>query len=397
VIRIPDLASPRFKANPHPFYARLRDEAPVVRVRPASWLPPMWLVTRYDDVLAVIKDTERFSNVYVTKIPYVPGWMKPYYRQLLTVDPPDHERLRALVQKAFTPRLVEGLRGRIETLCDELLAAAAKQETFDLIRHYALPVPLTIISELLGIPTQDRGRFAAWTASLAAGSSGTLFDMITMMPSAWRFLRYFRKLTALRRNAPENDLLSALIRAEEAGDKLNEDELLGMIMLLLIAGYETTVNLIATGTMALLENPQQLESFRNNRAMTESAIEELLRYTTPGDVASPRVAREDVRIGSITIPRGALVLLVLGSANRDASRFHDPDTLDLAREPNKHLAFGMGAHFCAGAPLARMEGSIALTTLFARFPNLRMAVPAQSLRWRRGLAFRALKALPVAH
>ena len=219
--------------------------------------------------------------------------------------------------------------------------------------------------------------------------------MITMMPAAWRFLQYFKKLTALRRNAPRNDLLSALIRAEEAGDKLNEEELLGMIMLLLIAGYETTVNLIATGTLALLENPQQLESFRNDPAIGESAIEELLRYTSPADIGSPRVAREEVRIGSVTIPGGAILLLVIGSANRDATRFHDPDTLDLARDPNKHLAFGMGAHFCVGAPLARLEGSIALTKLMKRFPNLKLATPAQSLRWRRGLAFRALKALPV--
>lgn len=395
-IKVPDLASPRFKANPHPFYARLRSEAPVLRTRMALWLPPMWLITRYDDVLSVIKDPERFSNVYLTKIPWTPRWMRPYYQHILVLDPPDHTRLRALVGKAFTPRLVEELRGRIETLCDELLDGAQTKRQLDLVRDYALPIPMTIIADLLGIPKGERRKFAGWTNRLAASTSGTLPDMLKSLPSAWQFLRYFRNLIEKHRTTNSNDLLTALIRAEEAGDKLNENELLGMVMLLLIAGYETTVGLIATGTLALLENPEQRERFRRNPALVESAIEELLRYTTPADFASPRVAREDVTIGTTTIRSGDIVLLVLGSANRDAARFADPDTLDLTREPNKHLALGMGVHFCVGAPLARLEGEIALTKLFARFPNLRLAAPAKSLRWRRALAFRGLQRLPVA-
>jgi cytochrome P450 len=394
-IKVPDLASPRFKANPHPFYARLRSEAPVLRTRMALWLPKMWLITRYDDVLSVIKDPERFSNVYLTKIPWTPRWMRPYYQHILVLDPPDHTRLRALVGKAFTPRLVAELRGRIETLCDALLDAGPAKGQMDLVRDYALPIPMTIIADLLGIPRGERRKFAGWTNRLAASTSGTLTDMLKMLPSAWQFLRYFRTLIEKHRTTNSDDLLSALIRAEEAGDKLNEEELLGMVMLLLVAGYETTVNLIATGTLVLLENPKQRQLFVSSPDLVESAIEELLRYTSPADFASPRVAREDVTIGGANIRAGDIVLLVLGSANRDASRFADPDTLDLAREPNKHLAFGTGVHFCVGAPLARLEGEIALTKLFTRFPNLRLAAPAASLRWRRGLAFRGLRRLPV--
>jgi cytochrome P450 len=394
-IKVPDLASPRFKANPHPFYARLRSEAPVLRTRMALWLPKMWLITRYDDVLSVIKDPQRFSNVYLAKIPWTPRWMRPYYQHILVLDPPDHTRLRALVGKAFTPRLVAELRGRIETLCDALLDAGLAKGQMDLVRDYALPIPMTIIADLLGIPKGERRKFAGWTNRLAASTSGTLPDMLKSLPSAWQFLRYFRTLIEKHRTTNSDDLLSALIRAEEAGDKLSEEELLGMVMLLLVAGYETTVNLIATGTLVLLENPKQRQLFISSPNLVESAIEELLRYTSPADFASPRVAREDVTIGAATIRGGDLVLLVLGSANRDASRFADPDTLDLAREPNKHLALGTGVHFCVGAPLARLEGEIALTKLFTRFPNLRLAAPAASLRWRRGLAFRGLRRLPV--
>ncbi len=190
--------------------------------------------------------------------------------------------------------------------------------------------------------------------------------------------------------------MTALVQAEEEGDKLSEDELIGMIYLLLVGGYETTVHLIASGALALIQNPRQREQLQQEPTLAGPAIEELLRYTGPGDFASPRIAREDIAIGSVTIPRGAVVLAVLGSANHDESQFHDPDTLDITRQPNKHLAFGMGAHFCLGAPLARLEGQIALTTLFRRFPDLRLQETARPLRWRRGLAIRGLEQLPVA-
>lgn len=359
------------------------------------WLPPMWLLCRYDDVATVLKDHERFSNVYFGEIHWTPRWMKPLYQHMLVLDPPDHTRLRALVGKAFTPRLVEGLRGRIETLCDELLDAAAARGSFDLVSEFALPIPLTIIADLLSIPKGDRGQFAAWTRRLSASTSGTLADFILAMPAARRFLRYFRHLTDAHQTLQRDDLLSALVRAEEAGDRLSEDELLGMTMLLLIAGYETTVHLIVNSTLELMLNHEQRDYFVRNPDRAGVAIEELVRFTSPVDVLSPRVTRTDVAINGTTIPKDEVVVLILGSANRDPSRFENPDKLDLSRDPNKHLGFGSGIHYCIGAPLARLEGRIALTKLFARFPNLKLAVPKTSIRWRRGLAFRGPVRLPV--
>ena len=199
----------------------------------------------------------------------------------------------------------------------------------------------------------------------------------------------------MRRADPREDIVTALIEAEEAGDKLSEKELIGMIGLLLFAGYETTVNLIATGALTLMQHPDQRDRMRADESLAEPAVEELLRYTSPADFATPRIARQDIVLSGITIPRGAVVLAALGSANRDESQFRDAGILDLTREPNRHVAFGMGAHFCVGAPLARLEGQIALTTLFRRFPDLRPGRPAETLRWRRGLLFRGLEEFPV--
>ena len=386
---LPDLASPRVRADPHPLYARLRSEAPVLRTRLSWWIPPVWLISRYDDVSAILKDDERFSNVY--KLPWTPRWMRPLYRSILTSDPPDHTRLRALVQKAFTPRVVEQLRPRVEKLCDDLLEDMAARGDVDLVAEYALLIPVTVISELLDIPGEDRPQFSRRTRQIAAASSGALGDMLRSLPSMYGFVRYLRGLIERRRKALGDDLLSGLIRAEEEGDRLDEDEILGMAFLLIVAGHETTMNLIATGTLELIERPDQ-------RRILDSAtaIEELLRFTSPTDCASPRIAKEDVRIGGMTIARGDMIIPILGSANRDASRFENPDTLDLARDPNRHLALGFGIHFCLGAPLARLEGEIALTKLFRRFPALRLRVPRESLRWRRALMFRALKELPLS-
>ncbi len=392
-IKPPDLASPQFKANPYPFYARLRAEAPVYRIT-LPIFQRAWLVTRYDDVLTALKD-ERFSKDWSAKMPWLLRVsLRPLTRSMLNLDPPDHTRLRALAHKAFTPRLVERLRERIQSVCDDLLNAVPPNGQTELVREYALPLPITIIAELLGIPAQDRLRFHSWSRSMIAASSG--MDVLRALPKVWLFIRYLRKLFAQRRVRPRDDLVTALVQAEEAGDTLSEDELLAMVVLLLIAGYETTANLIASGTLALIQHPQQRDRLQDNPALAESAIEELLRYTSPGDIATARLAREEVTIGSVTIPRGDLVLAVLGSANHDESQFPDPDTLDITREPNKHLAFGQGVHYCLGAPLARLEGRIALTTLFRRFPNLRLAERPESLRWRKGLFFRGLEGLPVA-
>ncbi len=392
-IDAPDFTSPRFKANPYPFYARLRAEAPLYRAR---WVFRLlvWVVTRYSDVLTVLKD-ERFSKVYVSNIPFVPRSIRALTRNLLNVDPPDHTRLRTLVNKAFTPRVVERLRDRAQTVCDELLDAAVSRGGMELVSGFALPLPLTIIADLLGIPTAERRQFTSWSKKIAAGDSGRFRDVLRGWLSMGRFGRYVRKLVALRRREPQDDLVTALVQAEEAGDKLSEEELISMIGLLLIGGYETTVNLIASGALALIQNPRQRDLLRANPDLAESAVEELLRYTSPADFATPRTAREDIILSETRVPRRAFVLAALGSANRDESQFTDPETLDITRAPNRHLAFGMGAHFCVGAPLARLEGQIALTTLFRRFPDLRLETTPESLRWRRGLLLRGLEELPV--
>jgi cytochrome P450 PksS len=396
-----NLASPEFKADPWAYYARLRAEAPVCRVL----LPTheaAWLVTRYDDVTAVLKD-ERFvkntanalTPAEAARLPWFRKIFKALQRNMLDQDPPDHTRLRALVQKAFTPRLIEQMRPRIQKLTDELLDVVQAQGRMDLIRDYALPVPTTIIAEMLGVPVEDRHSFHRWSnAMLAAGSS--TWGLFKAVPSVWAFMRYLRKIIRQARASTQDNLLSALARAEEAGDKLSEDELLAMVMLLLIAGHETTVNLIGNGTLALLEHPDQLDKLRQSPALMKPAVEELLRYTSAVDMATERYTREAVTLAGVRIPRGAIVFPVLASANRDERQFADPDKLDITREPNRHLAFGLGAHFCLGAALARLEGQIALATLLRRLPQLRLAVEPGALRWRPGLVLRGLVALPVA-
>ena len=390
-------ASPDFKANPHPVYRSLRENAPVSRVRlpDGRWA---WLVTRYDDVAAVLKD-ERFVKD-VTRArpgnpPWVPGLFRPLTRNMLDLDAPDHTRLRGLVHKAFTPRLIEQMRDRIQALTDSLIDAVEPSGRMDLIRDYALPIPATIIAEMLGVPPEDRHRFHRWSNSMVtAAPSG--WGMLRAIPGAVGFLRYIRSLVRSRRAAPREDLVTALVRAEEAGQQLDEDELAAMIFLLLVAGHETTVNLIGNGMLALLDHPEQMQRVRADPSLLPRAVEELLRYDGPLETATERYAREDVSLAGVAIPRGELVYAVLASANRDERQFADPDTLDIDREPNRHLAFGLGVHYCLGAPLARLEGQIAIGALLKRLPDLRLAAVRSTLRWRRGLVLRGLRSLPIA-
>jgi cytochrome P450 PksS len=399
----PDLSSPQFNADPYPFYAHLRTEAPVYRTR----LPHKqfaWLVTRYEDVFDVLKD-ERFvkdrlnarSQENNEKTPWVPGIFKPLTRNMLDVDEPDHTRLRALVRKAFTPRLIEQLRGRIQALCDDLLDAVQSKGSIELISDYALPLPATVIADLLGVPAEDRRKFHRWSSKIVSVSPGAEAGLqgLRLIPSVWAFMRYLRKQFEKRRAAPEDDLITALVQAEEGGDKLSEDELLAMGFLLLVAGHETTVNLIASGTLALLEHPDQLVMLRHNPSLIGPAVEELLRYTSPVQMATERFARENVNISGTTIPRGDLVLAVIGSANHDEEQFESPDTLDISRDPNKHLAFGKGIHHCLGASLARMEAQIAITALLSRDGHLHLTVGPEALQWHRGLFLRGLEKLPL--
>ncbi len=361
----------------------------------------VWLVTRYDDVAQVLRD-ERFakdrsrvlSRAQLAKEPWMPAMFKPLARNMLDVDPPDHTRLRALVQQAFSPRVVEQMRPRIESLVGELIDGFARRQRIDLIRDYALPIPTTIIAEMLGVNAQDRHKFHRWSSTIlvAAASRWGTFRAI---PNAWFFMRYLRKLVHARQSDPQSDLVTALVEAHDAGDRLSESELLSMIFLLIVAGHETTVNLIGNGMLALLEHPDQLAKLRDDPSLVKPAIEELLRFTSPVETATERYAREDVTLSGVTIPKGGLVLAAIASANRDERCFENPDALDITREPNKHLAFGLGIHFCVGASLARLEGQIAIRALLSRAGDLQLVVPPDALRWRSGLVLRGLKALPV--
>ena len=389
-----NIASSAFKANPFPFYARLRSEAPVYR----TTLPDKrkaWLIARYDDVLAVLRDA-RFGKdkLIAERPPWLPPMFKPLMRNMLDVDAPDHTRLRSLVQKAFLPRWIEDLRPRVQHLADELLNRVQTAGQMDLVEEYALQIPTTIIAEMLGVPVEDRTKFHRWS-SAAIASTSSRWGMVMALPYGIAFLRYIRQLVKARRAHPEDDLVTALARTEEAGTQLSEDELVAMIFLLLVAGHETTVNLIGNGVMTLLENPDQLARLRDDPSLIKSAVEELLRYNGPLETATERYTREDTTVAGVCIPRGELVLAALASANRDEQQFAQADTLDLERNPNPHVAFGYGVHYCLGASLARLEGQIAIATLLRRAPNLKLAEPATTLRWKRGLVLRGLESLRV--
>ncbi len=394
-----DITSATFKANPFPFYAQLRAQAPVFAVK----LPTKeraWLVTRYDDVLSVLKD-ERFakdrrnamSPEQLKKQPWIPPMFKPLERNMLDLDSPDHTRLRALVHKAFTPRLIEQMREQIQALTNELLDAVEPNGSMDLIADFALPLPLTVIGRILGVPSEDNDKFHRWTKTMISG--GTNRNLFVLVPSMMSFMGYLKKLIKQRRAAPKDDLVTALVQAKDGSDSLSEDEILAMIVILLVAGHETTVNLIGSGTLALLEHPDQLVKLRNEPTLIKTAIEELVRFVCPVETATERYAREDIPIVGTTIPRGELVLAVLGSANRDAKYFDNPDALDITRSNNKHLSFGHGVHYCLGAPLARLEGQIAISTLLQRMPYLHLSVAPDQLRWHGAFVLRGLEALPV--
>jgi cytochrome P450 len=396
----PDFTSPASRANPFPLYARLRQDAPVHKV---TWADgkPAWLIVRYADVASALKDPRFGKNPFRVmtakeqkqRLPWIPGFLKPLTISMLDQDPPDHTRLRGLVHQAFTPRTVEHLRGRIERLCNELIARAKARGQMDFVADFALPVPLMVICEMLGVPEEERMRFRKWTDRMITASRP--IDFITVIPVLWMLMRYMRQLVRKRSRAPGDDVLSGLIRAEDAGNRLNEDELVAMATLLLIAGHETTVNLLSTGLLALFDQPEAFDRLREEPKLVPSAVEELLRFTSVIDMGTERYTSVDVDIGGHVIPRGQRVFTVLGSANHDEQMFEDPETLRLDREPNRHVALGSGIHYCLGAPLARMEAQIAFSTLLREVPNLKLAVPREQVFFRKSMALRGLSSLPV--
>jgi cytochrome P450 len=397
-----DFSDPAYLADPYPSLAALRNSATVSKGEQVPPYGAAWVVTRYAEVLTVLKDS-RFS---VEPRRLAGGnsldrwWMPRSFRLvtegLLNKDDPDHYRLRNLVHKAFTPRLIEGLKSHIEKITDDLLDSLDPRNPIDLMQAFAVPLPLAVISHMLGVPARDRFKFRQLMNGTMTGSPkmGAL-RMLRGAHAMHRLMGFLDSLLKLRRREPDDGLITALVAAEQAGDCLSPDELLAMLFLLLFAGHETTVNLIGSGMLALIDNPEQLSSLIDQPALAESAVEELLRYTNPVQFGASRIALEDIEIGGVTIKKSNVVVAMLSSANRDEAIFTDPERLDIARAPNRHLGFGLGIHFCLGAPLARMEGRIAFNKLLARFPGIRLAVPREQIRWRMSPVFRGLESLPV--
>ena len=395
-----DITTREFAADPFGFWQRLRVDAPVQPVRWARGSTG-WLVTRYVDVEASLRDPRLRKNRHDALTPQQlaagPGFPKALAsleRGLLSLDGPDHDRLRRLVHQAFTPRRIEQMREQAEHVSQSLLDTALRRGSMDLISDYAAPLPLIMIARIIGVPEKDISRFRAWTRALLSTSARPLRSIGSVL----LFMRYLRRLIATRSRNPRDDLTSALVAARDGTDQLTTDEIVAMLFLLLTAGHETTVNLIGAGTLALLEHPGQADVLRagsDDAEAVKTAVEELLRFTSPVETATERWADRDLQIADHTIPQGSLVLAVLASANRDPSVFPDPDHLDLTRSPNPHLAFGKGPHYCLGAPLARLEAQIAIPALLRRAPNLRRLDPTSPPAWRGGAIVRGLESLPV--
>ena len=380
----------------HTEYAELAVAAPVHRIVPPIG-EPAWLITGYDEARQALHDP-RLVKGEKAQVNMVRGLLPPEVfaaigHHMLNSNPPDHTRLRRLVTAAFTRRRVEQLAPRIQQITDELLDAMATAKQVDLIDAFAYPLPLTVICELLGVPDDRRVEFHRWSSVVV---TGVLAGPDVFVAASTAMLSYLRELIDAKRTAPADDLLSALVMVRDGQDQLTEDELTSMAFLLLVAGQETTVNLIGNGVRALLTHPEQLALLRAQPHRLPDAVEELLRFDGPLQVATFRLTVEPVEIGGVTIPAGEIVIAGLLAANRDPACTAQPDALDITRTDNPHLAFGHGIHHCLGAPLARLEGRIALGTLLARFPRLRLAVPAEQLTWRPSVLMNGLTALPVA-
>lgn len=388
--------SPDFVRDPYPVYAALRAEAPVHRVRTPDD-EEMWLVVGHDACRAAFTDP-RLSRDWLRSGDVAQivnsGQERPAaLAHMLTADPPDHTRLRRLVAGQFTPRRVGSLAPRIQQITDGLLdqMLAAPDRRADLIGSFAFPLPMTVICELLGVPELDRDAFRGWSNEMVA-PTGPETEALAYeeMPA------YLAGLIAAKRAEPGEDLLSAMIHAvDEGGDRLSPDELVGMSVLLLIAGHETTVNLIGNGMRALFAHPAQLADLKSDFELLDGAVEEMLRYDGPVETCTERLALEDVEMGGVTVPAGSVVLIAMADADRDPERFEEPDRFDIRRDARGHIAFGHGLHYCLGAPLARLEGRIAVRTLLERCPTVAADADEAELEWMPGMLIRGVRKLPV--
>jgi cytochrome P450 len=399
-----DPFDPAWSSDPFPLYADLRRRAPVHRSELG-----FWVFARHADCLAILRDRRSSSDAQHIDLDRMPDGFRRgavaddpmaqavvEARPFLFRDPPDHTRLRGLVAKAFTPRVVESLRARTQEVVDELIDAALEAGTVDLISGFAHPLPVRIICDMLGVPVEDQERFGDWSTALAAGLDPDFLltdEAITRRDDAvLQFAGYFFELLAERRRSPGDDLLSRLVEVEDDGTVLSEGELLSTCILLLVAGHETTVNLISGGIVALLRNPDELARFRHDPDVQRSGVEEMLRYVSPVQLTG-RSLIEDLEVGGVTLRAGDFAMLLIGSANRDAEVFPDPDRFDVGRSPNNHLGFGFGIHHCLGAPLARMETQVALATLVRRAPGLALA---GDVTYKTNVVLRGMEGLPAA-
>ena len=386
--------SHRVFTDPYPAYAALRTRDPV------HWssLSNAWVVSRYHDIDAILRDHRRFSNDFEQRTPSRrrQGQLIPAVdKSMLFVDPPDHTRLRSLVSRAFTPKTIEKMELRVREIMSELLDQISDPASFDLMQAIADPLPVIVIAELLGVPPQDRAQFKVWSDQRARTLEPTITkrEREIAVEAGNALTTYFLGIIHERRTHPRDDLISALVAVGEAGDKLTEHEMVVMLRLLLVAGNETTTNLIGNGMLALLQHPDQLQLLRQQPGLMPSALEELLRYDAPVQT-DIRTALEDMELGGKRIHKGQGVLLLIGSANRDPEIYSEPDRLDLTRHQTSHLAFGRGIHHCLGAPLARLEGRVAFEMLLERFEDIRLLTARPPFKDH--VVLRGLEALPTA-
>lgn len=389
--------SPAFKSEAYSIYEELRKEKPVFQVKMPNG-DTGWIISRYEDAVSLLKDQR------ITKSPHslmtskqfksLSPEIKMINNHLLSSDPPDHTRLRKLIQKAFTSKMINSLQPRIQKITEQLIDKMITKSKVDIIKEFAFPLPITVISEMLGVPVKDQDQFHEWSSAVlyAFNRPDRFLEIHSKLID---FLTYLKDLVEQRRYEPKDDLISELIKAEEEGDKLSEEEIFSMIYVLMIGGHETTVNLIGNGIFCLLQHPEQLHMLKNDSSLINSTIEECLRFMSPVEFATNRWAKEDIHLHGETIKTNEAILISIGSANRDSEKFNYPENFDITRKKNEHIAFGQGIHFCIGFALARLEGQIALKTIFNRLPDLQLAVEPSQLEWQESFIVRGFKELPI--
>ncbi len=385
-----------FYADPHAYYRRWRERGPVLRIHSPEGVVS-WLIVGYAEARAALRDprlrksADEIARTFRRKCPTASADapLTKLDHNMVNSDPPEHIRLRKLVNKAFTPKAVAGLKPHIEATTHALLDEMSGHDEVDLLQKFVVPLPVRMICAMLGIPRTDWARFQHWAAETLRITGEERTETISQMRA------YLRELTEEKRVHPGSDLLSELVHAHDNGDRLSADELSDMSVLLLISGHGTTVDLLTTGSLALLRDRSLMDSLQANPATLPAAVEEFLRFDGPIHFSTIRYTAEPVRIGDVEIPAGEFVHIALAAANHDPACFTDPDRLDIDRDAGQHLGFGHGSHFCVGAPLARMEVTVAFSALLKRFPDLRLARPASELTWHHNFGFATLTELPV--